>query len=1277
MWKIICLFSLLARALGAPSGCVQLCDSQGLQSYQNLNCCGLPMIASLTDARNQTNHNDFETSDGALVHKKDGTFVNGNTRGSFNEMSYYKETGGGINPNFGSGFESSFGNLQHSGSNFGTNQRIEDFGNSFQNSFESMFESRSSELRQSLRDSLNHLQELKRKGQLQVQDCVGPCVPINQQIAEAQQEWSSLKQQMDQMREQLWTQLQQQQHEYQQTYQQYQEQHQQYQQKQQQYQQQQQYRQQQQRLQEQRLQQQRLQEQQQQQQQRQQYQYEQRQQHQQHSTIQVNPVPVEPQPVRIVEQVQTVPQQTISKEHYQKWEHSQQTESRPQITTKVTYPVKITNAQQTHGTASENQIYYPGAPSSIQQGTYDQNQISGSAIQSQAGYDQEGYESQTHGSQTHGYQSHGSQTSEFQGYGSQTQGTQGYGSQGYGTQTHGSQGYGSQGYGSQGYGSQGSQGYVSHGSTYGTHSSITKGSMSHQGSVGFGSTSGGLMTETIGMGHNPDCNEESHFHKSYTQPRRYKRASLHSRAEDSLPIQQTQDFGEPARIQKVSQQEIEALGQQVEDFRQGKLEDFSQQSEDLTQQTQDLTQQSQDFNQQSQDLTQKIRGFDDFPQQSGRLELEQQLEQHPSQIESLSQQSQDFTQQQTRRFDDFSQIESLSQQTQADFPHPEKFEQGQGAQKVGRPTGIEDLTQQSQTVSDFSQQPRGFDQQTVGNLKLDQPAREFHDFNQFPTPVLAPDSHQLGNQRFDGLNQQFNEPLKPAPKPTSRRRNPKPIQLSQDKTRNDDTIFNTDHATENSRHVQAEWDDKVDIQSPSVNLRKTGRGDISVENVDSPTDRPLTPHEVSDSQEGYQKSSEKRYHVQEFSQQVQKPGSYFQHVPSAYQDFSQDVQRETRDFSQQLKWEDENWGQQVQKPHEGFSQQVEKTLEQFSQQVQKNHQDFSQEIQKQNPHEDFPQQQQNLHAYISQQVQTPHEGFSQQVHKTREDFSQQYQNPHKDLSQISDLSSKDITQLPQEPRGGLLRTHPVQDKFIDHSLENSQQTRDILLGNQWHHSHNPSDLTNENLKLDAFPEQIQQTHQRPQRQQNQERQQIWQVEQASRNQEKDDHIIFDQEKTQGQLGNWKQQMSREDEVIHSATSKLESGQSAQNQGSNLQLENEKAKEISLQPRILEAYGGRGPYDPMHGDDLFNGAKLNPSATLPAFIDGDPWDIREKPVTPRVIHEDKVIPLDTTWVFPDAIPTTLTYFPTTQTPKPGFWDRVGRRFSTVVEKTKEKARDIFG
>lgn len=583
---------------------------------------------------------------------------------------------------------------------------------------------------------------------------------------------------------------------------------------------------------------------------------------------------------------------------------------------------------------------------------------------------------------------------------------------------------------------------------------------------------------------------------------------------------------------------------------------------------------------------------------------------------------------------------------------------------------------------------------------------------------------------YEGLNQEFNPPAKPAPKPTSRPRNQKSTQFNLDKNSNTERIFNTDQ----------------EIQRPFENLRNTGRGDISAENRDSPTDHQVvTSHEVPDTQKGYQQSSGERYgkdfgqHIQkpsvllpqqeqkpdrdffqevqvpsrdfslgiqkpfeEFSQQVQKSHEGFsQQVQKRYEDFSQQVQQVQRsfeDYSQQVQRRNEGFSQQVQrpfeefsqdiqspreglfqqvqKPHEGFSQQAQKPFEDFSQQVQSS-QGFSQQVQR--PSDDFSQQVQKHSETFSQQEQRPSDGFSQKVYKPSEDFSQQVQKSHEDFSQISDLSrNKDLTRLPQKPRGGLTQSHQAQVQLTDHiAPDMSEQIQEISFGNQWHRSHNPGDLTNENLQLDKFPSQFQQTQHVHQTQQieliPQQEKQVQQREQTSENQEKQ-FVRFDQQITQEQPVSWKHEMSREVEMIQGKAGKLEFGQGVQRQGID---SFRRTTETSLQPRILEAYGGRGPYDPMHNEDIFSGVRLNPSATLPPYIEGDPWDIREKPITPKEMSTEKVLPLDTSWVFPDAIPTALA----TEAPRPGFWSRVGNRFSgavdKAVDKAKEKARDIFG
>ncbi|XP_012276934.1 uncharacterized protein LOC105697829 [Orussus abietinus] len=136
------------------------------------------------------------------------------------------------------------------------------------------------------------------------------------------------------------------------------------------------------------------------------------------------------------------------------------------------------------------------------------------------------------------------------------------------------------------------------------------------------------------------------------------------------------------------------------------------------------------------------------------------------------------------------------------------------------------------------------------------------------------------------------------------------------------------------------------------------------------------------------------------------------------------------------------------------------------------------------------------------------------------------------------------------------------------------------------------------------------------------------------------------------------------------TGKLEQEQENKEQTSDLQQTVTKSGEVpvSVQPRILEAYGANGPYATSHGEDIFVNARPNPSATLPPYTDDlEPWVIREKE------KELEVVPLPATTA---EEPKTDSFEPSTETP-PSFWNKLGYKFTSTIDKAKDKARNFFG
>ncbi|XP_044597117.1 filaggrin-2-like isoform X1 [Cotesia glomerata] len=107
--------------------------------------------------------------------------------------------------------------------------------------------------------------------------------------------------------------------------------------------------------------------------------------------------------------------------------------------------------------------------------------------------------------------------------------------------------------------------------------------------------------------------------------------------------------------------------------------------------------------------------------------------------------------------------------------------------------------------------------------------------------------------------------------------------------------------------------------------------------------------------------------------------------------------------------------------------------------------------------------------------------------------------------------------------------------------------------------------------------------------------------------------------------------------------------------------------VTLQSRILQVYGGKGPYEAgIQGD--YSGVKPNPSATLePQYYGNEPWEIRE--VASEKFSARSSAPLDT-------VPELTTPLPET-TPSPGFWKKLGNKITTSYEKAKDKLSNTFG
>ncbi|KAK0086850.1 hypothetical protein PV325_002412 [Microctonus aethiopoides] len=125
----------------------------------------------------------------------------------------------------------------------------------------------------------------------------------------------------------------------------------------------------------------------------------------------------------------------------------------------------------------------------------------------------------------------------------------------------------------------------------------------------------------------------------------------------------------------------------------------------------------------------------------------------------------------------------------------------------------------------------------------------------------------------------------------------------------------------------------------------------------------------------------------------------------------------------------------------------------------------------------------------------------------------------------------------------------------------------------------------------------------------------------------------------------------------------------------LSLEQQIKKDESInvfQPRILEAYGGNGPYDSNHNENIYTDIKPNPTATLAPIVDGkDPWDVREvskNDFFAKNGEAESIITETSTKLYPDDFVTTVA---------PGFWKKLGNKITSTYEKAKDKVSDVFG
>ncbi|XP_011305122.1 filaggrin-2 isoform X2 [Fopius arisanus] len=703
------------------------------------------------------------------------------------------------------------------------------------------------------------------------------------------------------------------------------------------------------------------------------------------------------------------------------------------------------------------------------------------------------------------------------------------------------------------------------------------------------------------------------------------------------------------------------LTQQTEDLTQ-QTEDLTQQTEDLTQQTGDLTQQTEDLTQQTRDLTQQS---EDLGQHAGGLQVGNQNRNR----EGYRRNGQDginFNQQSGG-------IEFGGQERQRQDRNNHRGHGVHGHEQHGHNDGDQDYTQQTQGPGDFSQQyPHGHGHRGHGTHGHEQHGHNDGDFN----------SNQQGQLNYSQQDFGGNWQLGQQRQQVQQTGGIDFGQQTEDLSRQTGNLNIGNQQSDLSQQTQSfdDWTQQTtgnlgfgQQQSGSLQEGNSGGyGDYNQHthsfgelNQQTTGDFGFGRQETGNLEFGNQRGNSGQYRdfgqqtsgsldfgqqTEDLSQQTQSFGDFGQQTTGNLgfgqqtEDLSQQTQsfggltqqtsgsldfgQQTEDLSQQTQ-SFGDFGQQT-TGNLGFGQQTEDLSQQtqsfgdFDQQTTGNH-GFGQQT------EDLSQQTQSFGDFTQQTTGDsdwePSQKGKLELGDQHQDWDQQIQSFPGSTQQSGTLELGNERPAPKPPARGRIRNggptpaaqdtpltpvkggakRPAQQNTYPQSSQNPDPLRVIPIedqfhqSTQWHNSHQPGDLTNENYQ-------------------------------------------------QGPLeGSQKSQSPRNEQ------------------------QNSTDTEILFQPRILEAYGGNGPYDVNHNDNIFAGVKPNPTATLSPMSDS--WDIQEKPN--ELARRNNNYP--TFAGAPDRTPgndweeTT----PATTTAAPGFWKRVGNKIATTYEKTKEKISDTFG
>ncbi|XP_015126984.1 filaggrin-2 [Diachasma alloeum] len=570
------------------------------------------------------------------------------------------------------------------------------------------------------------------------------------------------------------------------------------------------------------------------------------------------------------------------------------------------------------------------------------------------------------------------------------------------------------------------------------------------------------------------------------------------------------------------------------------------------------------YSQQTEDLTQQTQGFEDLTQQQttdgfGFGQQNQQPD-HSGRYGGYSQQTQDFNQQQTTGNHQFGQQQTGNQR-------------GSSGHYGGYSQQTEDLSQQTQSFGDLTQQTGNYGQQTEN---LNQQTQSFDDLTQQTTGNVGFGQQQTGNLQSG-----------------NQRRNP-------------GRYGGYGQQTGDLNQQTQSFDDLTQQTTGDLGIGQKPSGNL---------------------QSGNQRRNPGRYggygqQTEDLSQQTQSFGDLMQQTTGnlgfeqqqtgnlEFGNQQRDLSQQTQSFDHLIQQTTENLGFGNQLENSGHYRGDGQQTEDLSQQTQS----FGDLTQQTTGNFGFEQQHTGRLEFgdeqrdLNQQIQS-FPGSTQQSDPLAVGNERPAPKPPV-RGQVRNGGRADSTAAQDTPltpvKGG--RRRPAPQNTYPQPSQNSDALGVISIedqlqqttGTQWHNSHQPSDLTNENYQ-------------------------------------------------QGTLDG-----SQNPQISHN------------------EQQNATDTEILFQPRILEAYGGKGPYDVNHNDNIFSGVKPNPTATLSPMSDS--WDIREKPND--IAHRNNNYP--TFAGAPDRAPrydweeTT-----TTTTPAPGFWKRVGNKIATTYERTKEKITSSLG